>query len=899
MKKRVIVFIAILIVLLGISNVRAEANFILSTEQTSQETCPTVFTVYQFTVTNNGNEVDTYTVSKSGSAANWVIVSPPGFVLEPGSSESLYVYVTPSKSARSGDYILDISVTGDKAGSKTSSVNLKVGECHAVLVNQIDSFQEICTGESTSYTFAVQNTGQWTENVRLSLAGSAAQWSSLSEEFLRLEPEESKSVTLFADPVANEVGDFDITVTVRSLESNALTSEEFDLKINGCYGVELSADENFASFCENSEVTVPLVIKNPGTASNSYNLEISGADWISLEQTQVTLDAGQQRTIDAVLFPGFNVQGKFPITITADTQFGDKSDDIILTANVMKCHDISVSVSEEDDIICPRTSKIYSADIMNTGTKTERFSLSLSAPTWVKLSEESVVLDASETATIDIIAEPEATVPPGRYGVTLESNSLEPSAVKDKDSMFIEIATKDSCFGVRTTAEKEFIKVAYGEGTLVPIVIENLGSETEVFELDVSGSGAAFTQLNPSSITITGNSAETIYLYVAVPEKTEKETYSVTVAARDESGVVSSSSNVFITVTDEAEVIPIPELEDDVSGPFDGIIASLSGLSDRITGLFAADLPDESIDEPDTTEPSSAEPEGTPEQPEEETPEESEAEEPAESTEPEVSEEDTETEVELTTMDFDQLKSKINEYRYRVGAIILIIILIGAYLILGKPAKGAKNQRFSEPKGKKKKKGIVQRFSDWLDEDVEEIEIIDEPKKAETKKESVSIFGKFKGWLEEDDIEKMIEEESKPSKKAIPAKKSEKSIFQRFSAWLEEDEAPTTKQSLAEPKGAKNEPKKVLISKSVSKPKETPKSAKTGGFWDKFVAWLEEDEEEIAERNAKEKKKIEKKTKKEIKKPKKGKTKKQNPKEKPKKKEGSGWNKFKSWLEEE
>ena len=866
MKKRVIVFIAILVVLLGISsNVRAESDFILSAEQTSQETCPTVFTVYQFTVTNNGNEIDTYTVSKSGSAANWVIVSPPGFVLEPGNSETLFVYVTPSKNARSGDYILDISVTGDKAGTKTSSVNLKVGECHAVKINPIDSFQEICTGESTSYTFAVQNTGQWTENVRLSLAGSAAQWSSLSEEFLRLEPEESKSVTLFADPVANEVGDFDVTVTVRSLESNALISEEFELKINGCYGVELFADENFASFCENSEVTVPLVIKNPGTASNSYNLDISGADWVSLEQTQITLDAGQQRTVDAVLFPGFNVQGKFPITVTADTQFGDKSDDIILTANVMKCHDISVSISEEDDVICPRTSKTYSADIMNTGTKTERFSLSLSAPTWVKLSENSVVLDASETATIDIIVEPEATVPPGRYGVTLESTSLEPSAVKDKDSMFIEIATKDSCFGVRTTAEKEFIKVAYGEGTLVPIVVENQGSETEVFELDVSGSGAVFSQLNPSSITITGNSAETIYLYVAVPEKTEKDTYSVTVSARDESGVVSSSSNIFITVTDEPEVIPIPELEEDVAGPFDGIKASLSGLSGRITGLFAADI--------ETEEP--AEPEETPEEPEEETPEEG--------------EEQPETEIALPTIDFDSIKDKVIEYRYRIGAIVLVLVLIGVYTIFGKQGKGKKK--------KKSEKGIFKKFSNWLEEDnIEEIEIIDEPKaKPAKKEESKGFFSKFKGWLEEDDIEKMIEEEEiKPTKLAAkPAKKAEKSIFQKFSAWLDEDDTPTTKQSLAEPKGVKKEPKKVLIAKSI--PKSTPKEqpVKNGGFWDKFVNWLEEDEEEIAERKAKEKKKVEKKTKKEIKKPKKPK------KEKPKKKEGSGWNKFKNWLEDE
>ena len=503
MKTRLIVFVTLLCVLLGIGSASA-ASFSLIAEQTLQETCPTVFTVYQFTVTNLGDEIDTYTVSKSGSAARWALISPPGFVLKPSDSQAVFVYVTPGRSAQTGSYSLELSVTGDKAGTQKSTVNLNVGECHSFSISPHQTSQEICTGSSATYSFDISNTGVWSENIRLSLAGSAAQYSSLSEEFLRLENGESRTITIFSEPRENEIGDFDLSVTARSLESNALASQNFDLKVNGCYGISLSAAENFASFCENSEVKVPLILQNSGTAPNTYNLKISGPEWIALDREQVSLAAGEQATIKAILFPGHGVNGKFSVEVTAESELGNEKDEVVLTANVLKCHGASLSISKSEDNLCPRTSKSYSAEIMNTGTKTESFVLSLGAPAWVTVDKTSFQLAESQSETVNIVASPTADVMAGKYTVSLEVASQEGSKASAKDSLTLEISSKDSCFGVQTTAEKDYVKVAYGEGTLIPIVVENVGSETETFSLDISGNGAGFAQLNPSSVEIEG-----------------------------------------------------------------------------------------------------------------------------------------------------------------------------------------------------------------------------------------------------------------------------------------------------------------------------------------------------------------------------------------------------------
>jgi uncharacterized membrane protein len=888
MKKRLIVFVALLVVLLGLGSAQAASSFSLITEQASQETCPTMFTTYQFTVTNTGDEIDTYTVSKSGSAAAWALISPPGFVLAPGKSQSVFVYLTPAKGAQTGNYGLDVTVTADKAGPQASSVSLNVGECHALATSSQQTSKTICTGEATSYEVVVHNKGQWSENMQLSLAGSAAPWSSLSYEYLRLNKGESGTITISVEPRANEVGDFDLTVTARSLESNALASQNFDLKINGCYGMALTADENFASFCENSEVKIPVVLRNTGTAQNTYGLSISGADWSAVGQKQVSLAAGESKVINAVLFPGYGISGKYNFNLVADSIHGEDSESVDLTANVLKCHAVNLALDTQEDKICPRTSKTYISEVTNTGTKTERFALSLKAPSWVTLDKTTLSLGAGESATASITVAPTQVIP-GNHPVTIEVQSMEGSSVSAKDTLNVEVASESSCFGVRTTAEREQVRVAYGEGTLIPIVIENVGSETETYSFDVSGDGAAFAQLNPSSITVEGNSADTTYLYLAVPEKTEKESYSVIVSARDSSGVVSSSNTIYVTLTDEPTLIPEPKPDaegEPTVGIFASFSGSLDGLTDKLTGFFSGiRSQDPVVEEPAVEEPVVEEPV---------------VEEP---TAPVVEEPQVETPAlelpEMPTLDLTQLTEQVRSNWYWIAGGLAVIVL--AILVLF----GLGNN------GKKKKDGLWKKFTDWLEDDVEEIELVDTL--DESKQEKTGIWKRFTNWLEkeDEDLKELykdadVKSKAKPAakiKKVAPAKtqkepkskKAEKGAWQKFVDWLEEEDEPT----LSKPKTIAITKPKAKPAANVAKPqtkKETKKAGKS--FFQKFTDWLEEDDVP----------KVESKTfaKKTASKPKKtaakkapAKPKKQEKKQKPKKKGKSGIERFNDWLDEE
>ena len=104
------------------------------------------------------------------------------------------------------------------------------------------------------------------------------------------------------------------------------------------------------------------------------------------------------------------------------------------------------------------------------------------------------------------------------------------------------------------------IEVVAGEGALVPIIIENKGTETSSYNLEVSGSGATYAKLNPASITVESRKSKTVYMYVSVPDQTPQENYKITVSARLQDGTVSSSTNVNVLVMPvDTSVSSIPD----------------------------------------------------------------------------------------------------------------------------------------------------------------------------------------------------------------------------------------------------------------------------------------------------------------------------------------------------
>ncbi|MBI4095704.1 MAG: hypothetical protein HY438_02490 [DPANN group archaeon] len=519
----------------------------LSNTDTRGTACASDTILFVLNVANHGASPDSYTVSLAGDAAKWAVAAPSGFVLKPGQSNSVYIYVTPSLSAQPGTYSLDAIANSGLAGKKTTSYSVVVDDCHAGALTVQASTLNTCACAPGKYMVSLENTGKYSEAFAIKLSGTGARYATPSLSEVRLAPNEKKDFEVSALTSCSTVGTFDLAVSAISKDSSAVASAPLVLNSEACYDFDFVPDKNYLSFCENAQASIPITLQNKGTVGNSYDLKVSGPSWASLESTSVQAAAGRPAVANLILFPKLRTTGDFRVNVEASSEKGEQKVSREIVANVLQCYAADVRISAEQDTVCSGTEKAYSVQVSNLGRYDGNFVLSTSGADFASLDRQSLKLKAGESTNVNVIVSPKDAAS-GGYVVKISADQAGISSASDE--LVLKVPPRDSCFGVRTTPAEQHVNVARGQGALIPIVVENLGRESATYNLEVSGSGAAYAKLNPSTLTLGGSEAGTAYAYIALPADALQQDYKLTVSARLQDGAVYSSSVIDIGVAE-------------------------------------------------------------------------------------------------------------------------------------------------------------------------------------------------------------------------------------------------------------------------------------------------------------------------------------------------------------
>jgi len=554
----------------------ASASFDVNSVSPNPTTCPTVTGIYVLTVENTGTEADKYTVTLSGDSSTWAISAPSGFALTPGAVKQVYIYITPTLNALIGDYDLNIHVVGQIAGEKVVTVPIAINSCHSATLSTEKSEAEVCSCTMAKYTLELENTGKYTENFEITASGSAAKWTSLSEEALTLDAGEKRAIYVYSTPDCDQTGQYDLTITAKSLNSNALASQNLSLNSLACYDTILEPQTEYISLCENTEKNISIELRNDGTADNIYTLSVSGPAWATLETSQVELKAGKSKEINLVLFPKYKVSGEFELNLKAISKVGDVNVQKKIIANVLTCHNTDLKISAVEDTLCPYVNKTYIVTLMNIGNYSEKYNIEVTGANWANIEENFIELDANESKELELVAKPDTIE--GNYIIKIKATSQYECRTEASDVLKITVPQSDACYGVAVTPEKGNVDVAYGEAAMIPVLIENKGTEESTFTLDISGTGANYIQLNPATVTVAGKATETVYLYAAVPEDTPHARYTLTVTARTAENTIYNSADVTLTVVSAEELKPVSlnEAGEKVTGMVSGVKSGAS-----------------------------------------------------------------------------------------------------------------------------------------------------------------------------------------------------------------------------------------------------------------------------------------------------------------------------------
>ena len=536
MKNALIILITAL-VLVQIAN---GADFALTTEKTSESVCPSTTSLLTLNVRSLADD-NKFTITSTGDALSLATIVPSAFVLNNNEIKTIYIYVTPKSTSKTGNYNLDVTISSSSSTEKIRYL-IYVTDCRKTSINIAKPLIESCPCDLVKYDFAVTNLGNYQESYNLKLSGDAFDYVTLSETSLSLAPSQSKSVYAYLNNLCT-VGKRDFTVTLER-QGNTIMSATASADIKPCFDFLFDSERDKYSFCEEpNEIQFRLV--NIGTNKNTYELTVSGPSWGALEKNSAVLNPGETIYTDLLLKPDYSSSGgSFEVKALSDKGKIEAKKGI--DVEIRKCHSVLLDVVQESDKLCNVLSKSYDVVIKNDGEKDETYIIK-SDTNWARLSE-SVSLRPNEERRLALSISPPFDIPEGKHTITVTAETLDKGR-KISDSIDIETVTHGNCY--KATIGAKDLVIAQDSVATIAIPVENKGTEKAEYVLDVSGTAVNFVRLNPAVLTVEPGKADVTYLYVA-PDSEKPGSYEATISVKLKDSTIIASKTIKIDLSGAA-----------------------------------------------------------------------------------------------------------------------------------------------------------------------------------------------------------------------------------------------------------------------------------------------------------------------------------------------------------
>lgn len=532
----------------------AKADFAVTTNLTTNTVCPSSTIVIEDIVT--ATTPGAFTITMGGTASSFTTTVPSGFWLEQGEQEVIYSYITPSSKISPGSYILEVTIA--QGGIvKTQRHAVIVENCHNTVIKIEPLTQAICACEQKSFTLTLSNLGNYLENYVLSVEGPAKDWINLSSEEITLGSNKSTTITAYVMTPCNIKGSYEVNFVAKSKSEYAKANAKANIDVVSCYDYSISTEKTYYSVCEAEKLTIPVKIKNFGTQSNIYKINMKGPSWTTLDLKQITMEKDKERTFNIVAQPPYKIQGNFTIFLEVMSEYGKVLKKHDVRIDVAKCYDVSVTIEEDKDKMCNALSNTYSVVVRNTGNFQNTYDIILEAPEWVTISEKRLTLNTSKEKSIILDVHPPYDTKEGTYEIKVKAIDAI-SKAEATDSLNITTISLEECYEPAINTKDEIVRVARDGTATVLFIVENKGSNDANYTIEISGTATKFAQINPGTVELESGKAETLYLYIAPPLEQQLDDYTATVTVRLEDTTILASKTITITVVEAGATAQLP-----------------------------------------------------------------------------------------------------------------------------------------------------------------------------------------------------------------------------------------------------------------------------------------------------------------------------------------------------
>lgn len=267
----------------------------------------------------------------------------------------------------------------------------------------------------------------------------------------------------------------------------------------------------------NSFTSYEVEIENVGTVKDVYTLS-SKSSQVSIAPREVSLDTGEQETVNVWYNPSQKMEaGTYGFTITATSRGTGQSYSVDGTVEVIKDHEVSVSVEDRSRTACLGEQVTYEVEVTNEGLQKEEFAVSTG---FGQLSKTSVTLEDGETQTVRVTASAD-TAMQKNFNVVAASKTSYAESIANLDFESV------VCYDSDVSATPGSQEVAAETEAEYEITVRNTGTKMDVFTLSTSRG-----ELDDTQLVVDGKSTDSTTLSYTPSELGERQ---ITVTAKGNS----------------------------------------------------------------------------------------------------------------------------------------------------------------------------------------------------------------------------------------------------------------------------------------------------------------------------------------------------------------------------
>lgn len=292
---------------------RSVAAFVFPSQTT---VCSGIPVEYTISIKNTGTIEDEFELTSSLG-----ILDKDMIMLGPG--ETMDVKLDVDTSDLTGTETITIRVSSE-AVSDEAKTELVLENCYSATVTVTPDEQSACPYSRINYTVIVENTGELADSYIL-----------IFEEFMQeFDLGSGKSKVLTFPVFSDTSGAYIITAKLRS-DHHISISDDATLLITPletCYSVELTAEVTEKSTETNKATVIPVEVKNTGEQPDTFDISVSGPEWVYLSPIKTDLDSGESISVYIYISPPFGTAaGTYTATLSANSLYSQSSIEIDAT----------------------------------------------------------------------------------------------------------------------------------------------------------------------------------------------------------------------------------------------------------------------------------------------------------------------------------------------------------------------------------------------------------------------------------------------------------------------------------------------------------------------------------------------------------------------------------------